>query len=237
MSVLAQLSAFSGEVRTFDSDSKIFDPKKLSLYQSLVFNNLSEVISPCFPLLKSIMGEAAWRELILDFFKESQLSTPIYHELPFELVKYLQKTPLTDYPFAADLAHYEWIELEVELAEVEAEKVNNSLDYLLIPWRLSNSARLVTYQYDVHNINTDYQPTTLIESFYAVSKQADKVQFTKLAPASFQLIECLLEEKQSPRQTLEELCSLFIDFDLESMLSEAEKLIQRLHYKAIIFPV
>lgn len=229
-----QLNAFSQAVRLFKApENSEFNIEKLSIYQYQVLNNAIEIISPCFPILSSIMGIESWRALILAFLKTSQLLTPIYHELPYELVKYLQKAQLTKYPFAADLSHYEWLELELEFIDAESNAhFDNHL--LLTTWRLSNSARLVAYEYDVHNINKNYQPLEKLISHYIVYKNMDRIEFITLAPNSYQLLECILKQEQSPMQTIENLCQLYPDLNPAQLQSQSQELIELLYHENII---
>ena len=59
--------------------------------------------------------------MLLDFIAEHRCLTPYYRQIPDEFVQYLQqeRKRADDWPFLAELAHFEWIELQLSIAEAE----------------------------------------------------------------------------------------------------------------------
>lgn len=237
--LLTQLRDFSAEIRTFEyNDNSAFNQDKLAIYQSLVLGNATEVITPCFPILSALVGEDLWLILITNLLKSTQLSTPIFHELPYQLVKYLKTAPLEGFPFAADLADYEQLELALELSlkTDEQNTYHEAIDYLSHCWRLSDGARLVSYDYDVHNISIAYQPKTPIHSHYLLYEKEERIHFMTLPPPSFQLLNCILAERQTPKAIIDDLCLLFDNFNKAQLLEESNELIRTLSQLCILIP-
>ena len=62
---------------------------------------------------------AAWHALVHDFYRDHRCSTPLFPELPREFIQYLQARDAGagDPPWLLELAHYEWVELALDLSE------------------------------------------------------------------------------------------------------------------------
>ena len=132
----------------------------VALYHELLVNNLSEILQHCFPVLKQILQRQQWYDLIRHFLREHPAKTALFHELPAEFVQYLAKQngSRLPYPFIAELAHYEWIELALEILEdIAPEPLAFSaiMDKCLYTSKL---ACLCQYAYPVHRISRRYLP-------------------------------------------------------------------------------
>lgn len=233
-----QLNEFSHGVRQgeISSDSGL-NAEKTELYHSLVLGNLQEVVEPCFPILRSIVCQNVWHELLFDFFQTTKLETPIFHQLPYEFVKYLQNINSETYPFMAELAHYEWVELELELAESVQSACNiNEKEVLNTPWQLASCARLLAYDYNVHDIGEHYQPVEKVPTYLAVYQHSGKVNFMILNQPCFQLLECILEEAQPPIAVIEEVCELYPNLVPEQLSSQIHNLIYELYKDGVLLP-
>tara|TARA_Y100000588_G_scaffold394558_1_gene515701 strand:+ start:2486 stop:3241 length:756 start_codon:yes stop_codon:yes gene_type:complete len=219
------------------TQSPKFDERKLAIYQRLLLNNLNEVISPCFPVLLSILPANTWRDILKDFLKRYCVTTPIFHELPSFMVKYLKHHPIADYPFAYELSHYEWIELEVELSEPEKKQsYTGEISLLEQVWRLSNTARLLEYSYEVDKICPDYQPHKKIKTYLIAYQIEDKVAFLKLNELSFQLLSMMLKESMSIKEIILLLCEAHPQFNEVDLVSACIPLITQLFDEKILHP-
>lgn len=94
----------------------------MEIYQSLFFNNIDNFVSTAFPVLKSIViklyGEKGWESLVRQFFIEHECRSPYFAEISKEFVEYLSCSPELAIAlpiFSAELAHYEWLELDVSI--------------------------------------------------------------------------------------------------------------------------
>src|SRR4030095_2187155 len=96
--------------------------RRMGVYNDLLINNIESVLEGCFPVLKQVMGEKRFRNLARDFFAEHRSLTPFFRQVPDEFLIYLKKerTPRrNDPPFLNDLAHYEWIELDLFVSDAK----------------------------------------------------------------------------------------------------------------------
>ncbi|WP_133139281.1 DUF2063 domain-containing protein [Legionella genomosp. 1] len=232
-------NTFSMACRGHDGiNASEFDEKRLSIYQELLLNNLHEVVSPCFPVLLSILSSDTWWRILKDFLKHSRVLTPIFHELPLNIVEYLKTHPISDYPFASELAHYEWVELEVELSESqETQLVTSAISLLEQAWHLSPTARLLEYNYEVDKISPDYQPQITVKTYLIVYQMESEVEFLKLNEMSFQLLIMMLHESMSAKAIIHLLCEIHPQLNENELVSASIPLITHLYDEKILQPV
>ncbi len=87
-------------------------------YQTLVWNGMSELLARAFPILHSLYTQKKWLALIQDFYARHSATSPLFQEVPQEFLQYLKKRHDEEMlPFLLELAHFEWTELALELAE------------------------------------------------------------------------------------------------------------------------
>lgn len=231
-------NAFSHAARGHEATQSFdLEKRRLSIYQELLLNNLHEVISPCFPVLLSILPTDIWWEILKDFLKHYRVTTPIFHELPFFMVKYLETHPIPEYPFAYELAHYEWVELEVELSEPQkTSQAKGAISLLEQPWQLSGTARLLEYNYEVDKISLDYQPQTAVKTYLIVYQMEGEVEFLKINELSFQLLTMMLQESMSARAIIQMLSDMYPQLNENELISACIPLITQLYDEQILQP-
>ena len=222
------------------------EDRRLAIYRELFFNNLRNLISQTFPVLKKLHSKEKWASFIRQFMIRHEAQTPYFLEIPKEFVDFLQheyETEADDYPFLVELAHYEWAELALSVSEEEndLESVEANGDLLDgVPVK-SKLAWLYSYQYPVHRISTDFvpaeagaQPTCL-----AICRKADDdMDFMELNPVMARLLEMVGEnDSKSGRQLLEELAA-DIDFpDTEKFIAHGADALQQMRDAEIIIGV
>ncbi len=132
---------------------------RMAVYQDLVFNNLSSLLASTFPVTQAVLGDDGWAGLIRGFFVQHRCTTPVFHELGQELLAYLQ-TRTGDPPFLLELAHYEWVELALDIAEVELDPTlaDPNGDLLAGVPVVSPLAWPLSYRFPVHRIGPEYLP-------------------------------------------------------------------------------
>lgn len=213
--------------------------KQMKLYKTLVVNNLNEVISPCFPVLTSIVPQSLWAELLETFLANHHATTPLFHQVAREFVLFLKEMILPDYPFCYALAHYEWTELDLE-TQIENDtpvKATQPVQLLDTPLQLKSTTRFLHYPFDVEHISREYQPKNPIDTFLLVYREnQDKVQFIKLNRLSYTLIHIMQEEKQSARQVIQHIKGLYPSLDLNHLVSACSIFIARLYDEGVLQP-
>ncbi|MFT7176490.1 MAG: hypothetical protein ACJAUG_002496 [Halioglobus sp.] len=125
-------------------------------------------------------------------------------EISQEFVNYL----MNDYerrdcdpPFMAELAHYEWVELALDVSqdEIDSAAVDVDVDPLEAVPVLSPVAWVLSYRYPVHKIGAAYQPNEPTDpTFLAVYRdRSDSVKFMELNAAAARLLELVRENTDS----------------------------------------
>jgi len=199
-----QQAAFSAYIRNPELNPCPHDvaPDRMQMYRELFFNNVESFLSSNFPVLHKILPSAQWIQLAQDFFEQHPCTTPYFAEIPEEFLLYLQNerpTTETDYPFLLELAHYEWVEMALSVAQDTLSEQTQQAHTLCFTDTVSLSplAWPLAYQFPVHKIAPEYLPLQALEqpSYLVVYRDSDdEVHFIELAPMSFQLLQHLQEK-------------------------------------------
>lgn len=191
------------------------EDRRLKIYRDLFFNNIDNLLSIGFPVIKRLLGEQRWLHLLRRFYAEHQSHTPLFTEIGREFNRYLEVRAARgepDPPFLPELGHYEWVELALTIDEHEIDAIAHDPDGDLVQGAplLSPLAWLLQYRFPVHRIRHDYQPDTPPDqpSLLVVTRnRQDRIGFTELNPLSFQLLQLL---KDNPGVTGLELASALV---------------------------
>lgn len=169
--------------------------KGMAVYEEIVFNNLFESVSACFPVTQKVLGKREWLKLTRGFLREHSANSPIFREIPEEFLSYLttqQHLP----PYLNSLCHYEWIELAVLMtdATVNLQAIDANGNLLQQSPVFNPAMQLLNYDYDVQNISPKHKPTVQISTQLLVYRNAeDTVKFVELNPVTYRLIALLRE--------------------------------------------
>lgn len=188
-------------------------PERLAVYRELVRNNVEGLLAAQFPVIRGLRGDAAWDALVDDFLREHRARTPLFSEIGLEFVDYLSlraETDRGDPPFLPELAHYEWAELGLELAEdtIDPAGIDPDGDLLAGIPVLSPLAWPLAYQWPVDRIRPDFQPDSPPEAPTLLLLHRDAgghVRFARLDPLGYALLGGLRETAAPGRALVERL--------------------------------
>ena len=177
------------------------EPRRLKIYRELFFNNIESMLAGNFPVIRQLLcstpDDIRWSTLVRDFYREHPARTPLFTELAREFVRYLgTRAGHDDPPWLAELAHYEWVELALQISESRADEVPHDPDGDLLDGRplLSPLAWPLAYGWPVHRIGPAYQPDAVPAepTFLLLQRDATgKVQFQQLSALTFRLLQRL----------------------------------------------
>lgn len=178
------------------------EPRRMKIYRELFFNNLSALLAGTFPVLHAILGPERWDALIRDFMVRHRAHTPLFPEVPQELLRFLQESRVghpADPPFAVELAHYEWVELALQLADATHDDagIDPHGDLLAGAPAVSSLAWPLAYTWPVHTLSADHQPTEppAQPTFLVVYRDRDdEVRFMAINAVTARLLELAGEE-------------------------------------------
>ncbi len=182
--------------------------ERLAVYRELVLNNVSGFVRSTYPVLRQICGDTLFDQKISAFFRQSQLDSPYFVDIPQAFLHWLPAHASDLPPFALELAHYEWLELDLfrravppEAVSTEASPIDASQNPLQGGLTLNSQLQLtpllevVAYQYPVHQLSVQFQPTTppanptFLALYRNSAQQVRFLQLTALSSASLQLLQ------------------------------------------------
>lgn len=223
------------------------EPRRLKIYRQLFYNNIENFISNSFPVLRQLIADEPWHALVRDFMVHHRCHSPYFLEISQEFLLYLQNTrsaQAIDLPFMLELAHYEWVELALDVADEDLTalgvdgKACSEKDYLQQLPVVSPLAWSLVYQYPVHLIGPNYQPESPAEqATYLVvyRNRDDQVGFMEINAVTARLLELLqLDEAESGAQVLKQLAIDLQHPEPEQVLLSGVEIIQQLRAADII---
>lgn len=233
-----QLS-FTGHIRNpaLNKPPAQVPARRMRVYTEIVFNNLESSVSACFPVAKKVMGKRAWTRLVRHFFSEYQSTTPIFREIPEQFLQFLETMPNLP-AYLSSLAHYEWIELAISVADVEdATAINPAGDLLEAKPVLAASLALLSYHYPVQLISPRYKPETPLPqpvNLLVFRAADDEVRFIELNAVTARLISLLQEESTTGRQALEAIAVEMAYTDPQAIVEFGRAILDDLRQQGVI---
>ena len=190
------------------------EPRRLQVYRELIYNNIEGFISGGFPVLRSLYDDADWQALVQAFIDGHRCRTPYFLEISQEFVGFLMERyqPVAaDPPFLAELAHYEWVELALDIAQEQPpDPPVVGADALSSVPTLSPLAWVLRYRFPVHRIGPSCRPEAPGDPCYLVVYRdpGATVRFMEVSAATARLLELVREnEDQTGRELLERLAT------------------------------
>lgn len=181
------------------------EDRRMAVYRDLFFNNLKSLLSNMYPVLKKLHTPDAWARIIRQFMVVHRARTPYFLQLPKEFLAFLEngyEMGDDDFPFLLELAHYEYVELELSISEVENDMHDVDADGDLlanVPVK-SELAWAFAYRFPVHRISAEFIPDTPgeIPTYLAVYRgDDDKVGFLELNPITAGLLDAIENNEHS----------------------------------------
>jgi uncharacterized protein len=223
-----QQFALSKHIR--DPDRNLPPPniedRRLAIYRDLFYNNIEGLLAGNFPVIREILDDETWQGLIHAFYREHLCQTHLFPEVPREFIRFLEtriSNNAGDAAWLMELAHYEWVELALDLAENDSivEDLNPDHEHILdTAFSLSPLAWPLGYQWPVHRLSPTYLPDEIPDSptFLLVRRDREyKVHFDEISALIFRLLELITETPElTARQQLSALAEEANADDLES---------------------
>lgn len=190
---------------------------RMQVYVDLFYNNIEGLLAGFFPVLRRTLPDPHWHAMVREFIRDHPARTPFFLEIAREFLTYLDqaRAHTDDPPFLRELAHYEWVELALNISE---EQVPDRLEPDFSAgdsarMRLSPLAWVLQYVYPVHHISPEAVPEGAPEAptFLVVYRnREDSVRFLEINGLTFLLLERLRAAGEQGT-TFQELLAMVAD--------------------------
>lgn len=218
------------------------EKQRIDTYRELFFNNIESFLSSNFPVLRTLLDNEQWFELVQDFYSKHSSQSPYFSQIPEEFLEYLEKErdASNDLPFMLELAHYEWVEmaLAVQKTEDRGQRTEEDINLPGKTIQLSPLAWVLAYQYPVHKISPDFLPMVCPEqaTFLIVYRDSkDDVNFIEITPVTYRLLEIIQEnDVMGVDESLSQLAREFNQLEPEIIMSGGLKILEELLEKTVI---
>jgi len=186
------------------------EERRMAIYRNLLFNNIQGFINNAFPVLHSLYKEAAWLAIIRQFFANYRCQSPYFVEISQEFLMFLQndyQANNDDPAFLCELAHYEWVELDLMLSKQTLclDNINPQGNLLAERPIISPLCTPLAYQWDVQHISLHYQPSQVPAqmTYLIVYRDSDdEVKFIEANPVTARLINLLQSDQNVSGEAL-----------------------------------
>ncbi len=183
--------------------------ERMAVYEEIVFNNLFESVSACFPVARKLLGKRKWLKLNQAFMRDYSANNPLFRKIPEQFLQFLDTASPTLQellpPYFTSLCHYEWIELLVASIPGTADLKNIQPDGDLSKSKpvFSPTMQLLNYDYAVHKISPRNKPKKPEGTQLLVYRDTgDNVKFIELNAITYRLISLLQNKTITGKQAL-----------------------------------
>lgn len=218
------------------------EDRRLKIYRELFYNNIEGFLANAFPVLRRLLDDLRWHAMVRDFFATHQSRDPLFHALAEEFLRYLEDERglvAGDLPFLRELAHYEWVELALSIAEDEltpslADPNGDLLDGVPL---VSPLAWTLAYDYPVHRIGPDCipdAPSTTPTYLVVCRTRNDEVKFTEINAVTARLL-ALIEEwpERTGREQLMQIAGE-LGAEVEGIVAAGETMLLDLRARDVV---
>jgi hypothetical protein len=205
----------------------------MSIYAGLLRNKIEDSLLSCFPITHALLGKPHWENLVEHFIAQHSCRSPFYRQIPDEFIDFLEheRADPSDPPFLNELAHFEWIELVLAIAQADEQPIENNDDLLKNGIVFTPVRTLLRYAYPVHRIGPElpdwpkwqaWQQESLHEQMqgetfiFGFRDRDDQVRFIEINALTARLIELLAGGVLSGKQAL-----LLVATEIQSPDSDA----------------
>lgn len=214
------------------------EDRRLAVYRELVFNNLDGLLAGTFPVIRRILGDTGWQALLRRFLVGHRSETPLFTRLGLEFVAFLEADDGDTRPWLAELAHYEWAELGLQLSDAVLPPHDPDGDLLGGIPLLSPLAWPLAYRWPVHRLGPDCQPAEPPPAPTLVLLRRDpggRIHFSMLSPLLYRLLSLVgANDGRSGRALLRQLAEEAGHGDFEGFLAEALPMLARLRDEGVL---
>ncbi len=182
------------------------EDRRMAIYRRLFFGNLSNLFARNFPVMRRILADPDWNELIRSFMSRHRATTPLFPQIGEELVLFLRShSPphcVTDRPWLPELAQWEYTETRARLCNSQLPPLgDHNPNWSTGAPVVNPTLQVGCFQWPVHRISPNFVPTAKHRATFillAFRNRADKVSFMQINEMTLALIHSMKEEPGLP---------------------------------------
>lgn len=216
------------------------EDRRLAVYRDLFFNNIEGLLAGNFPVIRKTLDDQAWRTLVRAFYARHRSRTPLFAEIGREFIRFLEaraEQDAGDPPWLAEMAHYEWVELALQISDEPRPGCDADGDPLEGIPVLSPQAWALAYRWPVPRIGPDFRPDTPpdMPTLLLVRRDAQgDVRFAEISPLVYRLLQILDTGSATGRQALETLAAEAGVADPSGFVEQGAAMLQRMREEGTI---
>lgn len=185
------------------------DPGRLAVYRELLLNNVTGFVENGFPVLKAMLPDSVWQELVSDFFAGHRCHSPYFRDIPAEFRQWLEgRTELAGtYPWLPELAHFEWAEMEADMAE-GTWRAAEAGELWQLPVVIAPCVWPLVYRWPVHRFPlADPEPSPSPVALLLYRTRDHAVRWLETSLPVLALVEQLQNGPRSLREAVQDLAA------------------------------
>ncbi len=212
------------------------EDRRLAIYRELFYNNIEGLLAGNFPAIRKTLSDTDWHALVRAFLADHRCRTPLFTEIGREFIRFLEsrqeEADSGDPPWLAELAHYEWVELALQISDERIPQHDPQGDLLDGHPQVSPFAWALAYRWPVQRIGPALRPELAPESPTLLLVRRDDhgdVRFAEISALVYRLLELLGESgEKTGRELLMQLASEAGTADIDAFLDEGTAMLRHL---------
>jgi hypothetical protein len=163
--------------------------------------------------------------------------TPWFREIPREFVRYLAEADIRQPRprWLAELVHYEWAELAVDVMDTPSPAHDPAGDKLALPVALNPALLNLAYSWPVHRIGPNFRPRKRQLTYLVVYRDAhDDVQFSQINAVTGRLLTLLAVAPTCGEAAIRQIGTELQHPAPEQLLAHGAALLDDLHRQGIV---
>ena len=208
----------------------------MAVYREIVFNNILASISACFPVLLSIVGKRVFRRWVRQCVASQDFNSPYFQDIPASFVRFLQAQPAETLTptYAAQLAHYEWLELLISRQVGTGQPAHSTLSHAdalaSTIVHLADCHQLQQYDYPVHQLSKKNAAATPQQIFLLIYRTPDfQIRFMTLNAITFKLLQQIQTHTATAEAHLQQLAQMTPEVPAETLRHFGLSTLYQLH--------
>jgi uncharacterized protein len=221
------------------------EDRRLKVYRELFYNGIESLLSGNFPVIRRTLADGEWHALVRAFYAVHRCQTPLFTEIGGEFIDFLQTRDAAgnhDPPWLAELAHYEWVELALQISQAQPPPLadDDAADTTLLVWRpgISPLAWALAYRWPVHRIGPGFRPEAPPPASTLLLVRRDpqgRIHFSELSPPVWRLLELLAgDTRHSAGEVLRKMADEAGADDVDAYLEQGARMLRRLRREGVL---